>query len=994
MKFYARKCCALLTAIIFALFFTSAAMAAMPAIQAGDMRNNVSDGAPIQENPNMAYVDLLNSGSGWSGVDNVPVMRTVGDITYAYVLYDGHQDGCTLAKINCVSGSVVWNLPLSNSHSSMLTFQLSTPLLVLGEREADDVIYAAVGNSPSKVVKITGLDSGLAAAVEVTDVICDIPAQINTPITTDDHGEYIYFGTWVGNGSIHGSSAPGEYYQISVNDFSDVQTISSIERGFYWAGAVFSNGYAYFGGDGGRLYCRPVGSGFGTADISEILDSSIELEPINGNEPGDVRSALRLHEEKLYFTSKGSSRGNFYCYTIESDGIPRFSYGSVLQGNSTSTPVISPSGEIYVGYYTGFTQGGIAEVSTDTPYSVISGFPVQCSILLYSTDMFDYLFFTSNNGTGAGHCYEYDHSGMTREVWKTAEDTYSLAGMAYDNGFMVFGNDFNHVCIVGEAINVDDYPDNLNTTARLSLNADKHGQLESTSDIDCFVFTPPETGSYKIYTTGLLNTKGILYDSNQLSVLSTSYGAPGTSNFCLARTLERGKNYYVKLSSETADIGSYTVKVNRLAEPRDSRFSEQWSLLNRGGASGTAGLDINVLPVWEYTKGAGVTIGILDTGVDTSHIDLAPNISTKIPGYNFVYENDVLLPSDDPHGTHVAGIAAAASNATGIIGVAPEAKIVPMALIQVPRDDSQPAYKDVLIGFKNAIKYCNDKGIDILNCSFWWENGSETSQAEVKQSIINSKNLLLVVAAGNAGLDISNRNYRPATNNTWNMINVANLTNTGSLSSGSNYGDNVHLAAPGTDILSCVLENKYNSFNGTSLAAPQVAGVAALLKSYYPQLTVSQLKSMLIDPDNVSFLRSLNNKVTSNGLVNAWAAFNANPDRTRLRNTELSRYTLDDNTKETILTAVTNGLQKYENNLSDFFTTQIFVNIDDSVNKEAFIKNVSPNAVKISDEELTGSVLLEYGSIQDAITAVRMFNEYDIVNYAEPLYNVKINIGY
>ena len=96
--------------------------------------------APTSTSPTITRIDLINAGSGWDGIDNVPVMRTIDGVTYAYVFYDGHAAGGRLAKINCNNGVLVWDKQVTGASG----FQLSTPLLVPGEADGTgDTIYLA-----------------------------------------------------------------------------------------------------------------------------------------------------------------------------------------------------------------------------------------------------------------------------------------------------------------------------------------------------------------------------------------------------------------------------------------------------------------------------------------------------------------------------------------------------------------------------------------------------------------------------------------------------------------------------------------------------------------------------------------------------------------------------------------------------------------------------------------------------------------------------------
>ena len=304
--------------------------------------------------------------------------------------------------------------------------------------------------------KVTGIetnDAG-AAGVEHPSIVSGITGQINTPITTD--GTYLYLGTWSGN-----SAQP--YYQVKISD-SSYKTFTPASNGFYWAGAAVVGDYVYFGSDGVKLYWRSVSDFAATGGI-------VELPAVNSNAAGNVRSSIMVDGTKIYFTSQypsGSSFGNFYCFNAGS-GEPTFAWGANIQatyngttysGNCTSTPVIAASGNIYVGFYSGFTAGGLMKITAPTSGTVgtaslitVSGAaftqPVQCTPVVYTSGNYDYFYFNTNSGTGAGYCFRVSKTGTNAsQRWKTDNDTYALGGMAISNGYAVFGNDYNHLYIV------------------------------------------------------------------------------------------------------------------------------------------------------------------------------------------------------------------------------------------------------------------------------------------------------------------------------------------------------------------------------------------------------------------------------------------------------------------------------------------------------------------------------------------------------------------
>lgn len=219
---------------------------------------------------------------------------------------------------------------------------------------------------------------------------------------------------------------------------------------------------------------------------------------------------------------------------------------------------------------------------------------------------------------------------------------------------------------------------------------------------------------------------------------------------------------------------------------------------------------------WSKSRGGGVKVAVLDTGVDLDHPDLAKNI---LPGYNFI------SPGKDPwddnqHGTHVAGIIAASNNEIGMVGVAPEAKIIPVKVLNKNGSGN-------LVDVANGIRWAVDKGGADLICM---SLGSPNPVQEVRKAIQHalSKKVVCFVAAGNSGM--TKQVFYPA--NYPETIAIGSIDENFSRSSFSNTGDNLDFMAPGGRIFSTVPDNWYAVLSGTSMAAPFATGVAALALSY------------------------------------------------------------------------------------------------------------------------------------------------------------------
>ena len=274
----------------------------------------------------------------------------------------------------------------------------------------------------------------------------------------------------------------------------------------------------------------------------------------------------------------------------------------------------------------------------------------------------------------------------------------------------------------------------------------------------------------------------------------------------------------------------------------DPLFPLAWDLLNTGQGGGRPGADIDVARAWDTTMGAGVTVGIVDSGVDFSHPDLR-GAAAAGSGWN-IFGNNGDLSDHVAHGTHVAGIVAArANNRIGSAGVAPLATLV---VAKVANDSGQPDAASLAAG----LAYVADRGARVVNMSI---GGSARSKA-IADAIARHPGTLYVVSAGNDGANEDGSRGRPdwpCAEPAVNLICVAASDRYDMLPRWSNYGvRSVDLAAPGDGITSTAprrfSRSGYLTETGTSMAAPHVAGAAALLFAADPGATVAQVKAALL----------------------------------------------------------------------------------------------------------------------------------------------------
>lgn len=255
---------------------------------------------------------------------------------------------------------------------------------------------------------------------------------------------------------------------------------------------------------------------------------------------------------------------------------------------------------------------------------------------------------------------------------------------------------------------------------------------------------------------------------------------------------------------------------------------------------------------WELSRGEGVAVAVIDTGVESGHPDLTGAVQG---GFNFIKPGEP--PEDDNgHGTHVAGIIAARDNGVGVVGVAPEARLYALKAFDGRGSGAISAIIE-------ALGWCVENGVRLVNMSF---GGTRNRALARALDACQQAGLVMVAAAGNNGR--ADSVDFPATHPA--VIGVSALEEDGSLARFSSRGPEVDLAAPGSRILSTYTGGGYRELSGTSMAAPHVTGVVALLLGRRPRLGAEDILTLL--KESATRLPHLGPEEQGAGMVNAAAA--------------------------------------------------------------------------------------------------------------------------
>lgn len=373
------------------------------------------------------------------------------------------------------------------------------------------------------------------------------------------------------------------------------------------------------------------------------------------------------------------------------------------------------------------------------------------------------------------------------------------------------------------------------------------------------------------------------YQPRRLQALAERMQAWRVVSFAPGTNLSRAYESLLRHGQVEAVAPNAVLRVQATPNDLDNRL---WGLHNTGQTSGRADADIDAPEAWNtITQANNVVVAVIDTGVDYRHPDLAANMWTnpgEIPGngvdddgngyvddvhgYDFA-NNDGDPMDDNSHGTHVSGtIGAVGNNSLGVVGVAWRTKIMALKFIGA---DGYGLTSDAI----NAILYAADMGAKVSNNSWGglaWDRGGVLYSKPLQDAIQTAADagMLFVAAAGNDGTFTDEfATAIPAGLPMPNIISVAATDHQDELAWFSNHGSvEVDIAAPGVSILSTVPNGGYDSYQGTSMASPHVAGAAALLFAQNPGITYHEVKAILMNRADV--VPGTTSKVASGGRLN------------------------------------------------------------------------------------------------------------------------------
>ena len=408
----------------------------------------------------------------------------------------------------------------------------------------------------------------------------------------------------------------------------------------------------------------------------------------------------------------------------------------------------------------------------------------------------------------------------------------------------------------------DDYSADTNTSGKVNIGSGSSGNLEYVGDHDWYAVELEAGKSYHFYAEGItLNDTYLLLRNSSGNLLKSDDDSGEGLDSKIEFRASTSERYYLDVGSYNDELtGTYNISAQEITNSNPetgfnstdgygqidaSKVFEELLGINLPETSDQGGnlwgLDsINAPDVWNSsnafsgTKGAGSTVAVIDTGVDLTHPEFEDRITS---GYDFV-DNDAIADDGQGHGTHVAGtIAGSHDDGTGISGVAPEAQIMP---IRVLGNDGTGWVSDIIAG----IRWATNNGADVINLSLGGGGYSQAMADAIRYA--SERGSVVVMAAGNSGG--SSPEY-PAAHAVNYGIAVGAVDQNRNFANFSNRAGSVNIdyvTAPGVRIYSSIPGGSYARASGTSMAAPHVAGVAALLKSHDDTLTSESIEDLVI----------------------------------------------------------------------------------------------------------------------------------------------------